>query len=431
MIAMEKKRVVQNAAWIIGCRIVQAVLSVLITMISARYLGPAGFGLINYAASIVTFVVPVMQLGLNSTLVQEIINDPQQEGRILGTAVVMNFVSSLFCILGVITFALVANAGETATIIVCGLYSLQLVFQSIDIVRYWFQAKLLSKYVSISVLAAYFLTSVYKIVLLATGCSIYWFALAQTVDFCVISLMLLVIYRKVGTQKFGFSPSLAKQMFARSKYYIVSSMMVTIFAQTDRIMLKLMLDEAAVGYYSAAATCAGMTSFVFAAILDSVRPSLLEQKKNGGAGFEQGITGTYSIIIYLSAAQCLFMLLFSGMIIRILYGADYEPAVPALQIIVWYTTFSYLGSVRNIWILAEEKQRYLWIINLSGAAANVALNAWMIPVMGINGAALASLLTQFVTNVVIGFIIRPIRRNNTLMLRGLDPRHIPGMLRIR
>lgn len=428
---MENKRVVQNAAWIIGCRVAQAVLGMLITMISARYLGPSGFGLINYAASIVTFVVPVMQLGLTSTLVHEIINAPEQEGQILGTAMVMSLVSSLFCILGVITFAMVANAGETVTIITCGLYSLQLIFQSMDIIRYWFQAKLMSKYVSVTVLAAYFLTALYKIVLLATGCSVYGFALAQTVDFGVISVTLLLLYRKHGTQKLGFSRSLVKQLYAKSKYYIVSAMMVTVFAQTDRIMLKLMMDDAAVGFYSAATTCAGMTSFVFVAILDSFSPVLLERKKNGGAGFEDGVAGLYSVIIYLSLLQCLAMTLFAGLIIRILYGSDFEPAVAALRIIVWYTTFSYLGAVRNIWILAEEQQKYLWIINLSGASANVVLNAWLIPVMGINGASLASLVTQIFTNVVVGFIIRPIRRNNVLMLRGLDLRRVRTMLRMR
>lgn len=427
---MENKRVVRNAAWIIGCRIVQAMLSLLVTMISARCLGPSGFGLISYAASIVTFAVPVMQLGLTSTLVQEIINAPEQEGKLLGTAVTMSFVSSLFCIAGVIAFAMAANAGEPATVLVCGLYSIQLIFQSIDIVRCWFQAKLLSKYVSVTVLAGYILTSVYKIVLLATGCSIYWFALAQTVDYCVISLTLVAIYRRVGTQRFGFSWALAKQMFAKSKYYIISGMMVTIFAQTDRIMLKLMLDEAAVGYYSAAASCAGMTCFVFAAILDSFRPAILEKKKQG-AGFEKSVAGLYSIIIHLSLAQCAVLTVFAGLAVRLIYGGDYAPAVSALRIIVWYTTFSYLGSVRNIWILAEGHQKYLWIINLSGAAANVALNAWLIPIMGINGAALASLVTQFFTNVLIGFIIPPIRRNNDLMLRGLDPRLAVGMFRSR
>ena len=115
------------------------------------------------------------------------------------------------------------------------------------------------------------------------------------------------------------------------------------------------------------------------------------------------------------------MTIFSGYIIRILYGAEYLPAVGALRIVVWYTTFSYLGAVRNIWILANNFQRYLWRINLLGATANIVLNAVLIPAIGINGAAVASLLTQFFTNVLVGYIIRPIRPNNSIMIQGLKP----------
>ena len=70
------------------------------------------------------------------------------------------------------------------------------------------------------------------------------------------------------------------------------------------------------------------------------------------------------------------------------------------------------------------EQKYLWIINLSGALANVALNYILIPITGIMGAALASLVTQIFTNVIIGFIIRPIRYSNMLMLRALNPKEM-------
>ena len=96
-------------------------------------------------------------------------------------------------------------------------------------------------------------------------------------------------------------------------------------------------------------------------------------------------------------------------------------AVSALQLVVWYTTFSYLGSVRNIWILAEGQQKYLWIVNLSGASLNVLLNYVLIPYYGIMGASFASLVTQIFTNVIIGFIIRPIRENNRIMIQSLNP----------
>ena len=73
-------------------------------------------------------------------------------------------------------------------------------------------------------------------------------------------------------------------MLSRSKHYILSSMMIVVFAQTDRIMLKLMLNEEAVGYYSAAASCATLTAFVFVAIIDSFRPSILESKQTSDEG---------------------------------------------------------------------------------------------------------------------------------------------------
>lgn len=55
---------------------------------------------------------------------------------------------------------------------------------------------------------------------------------------------------------------------------------------------------------------------------------------------------------------------------------------------------------------------------------NVVLNYFMIPVMGGVGAALASLITQVFTNIIIGFIIKPIRHNNALMLRSLNPKEM-------
>ena len=86
-------------------------------------------------------------------------------------------------------------------------------------------------------------------------------------------------------------------------------------------------------------------------------------------------------------------------------------------------------SVRNIWILAENKQKYLWIINLSGASLNVILNYILIPVWGICGASFASLVTQFFTNVIVGYILKPIRKNNDIMLKALDIKNVFNIIK--
>ena len=416
-----KSRIISNASWIIACKIAQAILSIVISMLTARYLGPSNFGLINYAASLVTFCTPIMQLGLTNVMVQELTESPKEEGGVIGTATFLSALSSLFCIVGITVFAFFANPNDSVTVLVCALYSVMLLFQAFEIIQYWFQAKLLSKYSSIASLLAYLVVSGYKVFLLVTGKGVVWFAVSYSIDYLLITTILYFIYSKKGGARLYLSKTLAKKMFNKGKHYIVAGLMVNIFAQSDKLMIKHMLGDDYTGFYSAATTMATMTSFIFVAIIDTMRPIIFEAKMRESPSYALNIKRLYCMIIYLSIIQSLLMTIFSDVIVKIMYGVDYMPASSALKIVVWYTTFSYLGAVRNIWMLSEQKQKYLWIINTSGAAANIILNFLLIPNMGIEGAALASLITQFFTNVIMGWIIPPIWPNNALMIQSLNP----------
>ena len=425
-----KNKIASNAMWIIIGKVVQSVLALVINMLTARYLGPSNYGLISYAASVVAFVVPIMNLGFSNVLVQELTNHPEEEGKIVGSSILLSIISAFACITGVTGYTFIADKGEPVTHAVVLLYSLILIFQAFELIQYWFQAKLLSKYMSVISLIAYVLVSTYKIVLLATGANVYWFALSYSIDYFLIAIGLFIAYKKLGGERISFSSQVGKRMFASSKYYIVSSLMVTIFAQTDKIMLKLMIDESSVGFYTAAVTCAGMTAFVFTAIIDSFRPVIFEHKKNNDeAGYEKNIERLYCIVIYLALAQSVVMTILAKYIIRILYGTAYTDSILALQIIVWYTTFSYMGAIRNVWILGENKQKYLWILNLGGAVLNIVLNLALIPLWGIYGAAVASLITQIFTNIVMNVIVWPLRHNNMLILKGLNPKLFINLFR--
>ncbi len=426
---MSNRRVLTNASWIVGCRLAQSLLNLIVGMLSARYLGPSGYGLISYAASVVAFAVPLMRLGLHAVLVEEITCDPDSEGQILGTALGMSIVSAVCCIAGVSAFVYFANAGERITLLVCGIYSLSLLFQAAEMVTYWFQAKLLSKYPSLAMLVAYAVASAYKIWLLISGKSVIWFAGTTVLEHFFVAALLLLTYIRKQQQPWGFSRELAQRMFSKSKYYILSGMMVMIFQQTDRLMLKLMLGNSATGYYSAAATCAGIFGFVYAAIIDSARPEILRKNQVSEQSSEKGLSSLYCIVFYLSLGQSIITAVFARPIIYILYGADYLPAVETLRVCVWYITFSYFGSIRNIWILCAGKHRHIWIIDMTGVVINVGLNYLLIPLWGICGAAMASVATQFFTNFVFGFIYGPIRKNNDILIRGIHPGYLLPLLK--
>lgn len=418
-----KNNVLKNAEWIIGCKIMQSLINLVIGMITARYLGPSNYGIISYVASVVAFALPIMQLGLRNTLVKEFFQAPDKEGQILGTALVMNIVSSIVGMLGTVTFVSISNVGEKETFIVCVLYSFTLLFQATEMTQYWFQSKLLSKYPSLAALGSYTVVAIYKVFLLVTGKGVVWFAFSNVLDYFIISVVLLIIYKKVGGQRLSINWRLGREMLSRSKYYIIPSLMVIIFQHTDRIMIKLMIGEVETGYYSAAITCIGISAFVFAAVIDSARPVILEAKKKNQELYESRVIQLYSIITFMSLGQSVLMTLLAKPLVFLLYGVEYSSSAVILAVAVWYNTFGYYGSVRNIWILAEGKQKYLTGINIAGAIANVILNFALIPLWGAVGAAVASVVTQFFTNVIIGFIFKPLKENNRLMLKSLTPKN--------
>ena len=427
---MKGSKVLKNASWIIVCRVAQSVLSMVVTILTARFLGPSNYGIINYAASIVAFFVPFMQVGLNFILVQAVIQNDDREGEVMGTALAMSLASGVLSVIGVFAFVMVANYNDPTTIIVCVLYSLLLIFQALEHFQYWFQAKLLSKYTSITMLVAYFVVSAYKIYLLLTGKSVYWFAVSQALDYAIIAFALFAIFNKVSGVKLSFSKEMAKKMFDKGKHYIFPTLMVTLYANIGKVMLTLMTDEAICGFYSAAVMCVGMATFVYNAIIESVRPVILEAKKKGDESYKKMLTALYSFIIYLALLESIFLTIFSKLIVNILYGADYAATIPLLRVLAWYLIFSYIGLVRNVWILAEEKEKHLWKINLGGAIVNLVLNFILIPILGAMGSAITALITQIFTNVIMGYLIKPIRENNTLMIKSLNPKCLLDMVNI-
>lgn len=423
-----KNTVFKNAGWIIGCKIAQSILNLIIGLITARYLGPSNYGIITYVASVVAFAMPIMQLGLKDTLVREFVQFSEKEGIILGTSMFLNIISSIFCMIGSILFVMGANAGEKETIFVCVFYSFTLLFNATEMTQYWFQSKLLSKYPSIASLAAYIVVSLYKIYLLVTHKNVIWFAFSNVIDYFLISLILIIFYKKLSVQRLEIDWHIAKQLLSRSKYYIIPSLMVMVFQHTDRIMIKIMIGKTETGFYSAAITCISISAFVFSAIIDSARPVILEEKEKNEVLYEKRVIQLYSIITYLSLAQSIGMTLLAKPLVFILYGNDYSKTAGILAVAVWYITFGHYGSVRNIWILAEGRQKCLTGINIVGAILNILLNLCLIPILGTIGAALASVITQFSTNVVIGFIYKPIRRNNYLMIKSLNPKVLIGLM---
>ena len=320
----------------------------------------------------------------------------------------------------------IVDRGERLTVVVVALYSVGLVFQVFDTLNYWFQARLQSKYSALAELISYAAMSVYKIVLLVRGKSVEWFAVASALEYTVLAVLLLAAYFKNGGTKFGCSMAKAKELLKSSGSFIIAGLMLSVYACTDKLMLKQMLGPDAVGHYALAVTVSVAWAFVLSAIIDSLYPEIVQSFQMDRLRYERKNRQLYAIVFYVSVLVSALICVIARPFVAIIYGETYLPAVAPLRIVVWYTAFSYLGVARNAWIVCENRQKYLKYLYVSAAVLNVLLNLVLIPRSGASGAAAASLITQIATTVVLPALIRPLRPNCRLMLdavllRGVLP----------
>ena len=414
----------KNAGWLIGGKIVQMLLSLFVGILTARYLGPGNYGLINYGTAYVTFFSALCTLGLNSVIIKDFTDHPNEQGETIGSALLMRFVSSLLSSVMIIGIVSIIDKDEPLTIAVVALCSLGSIFHIFETFNYWFQFQYKSKVTSIASLCAYIVTAVYKIVLLILEKDVRWFAFASSVDYIVVAVFLWIAYKTHRGLKLKFSFQKSKSLLRISYNYILSSIMVSVYGQTDKLMLKQMMNESEVGYYSTAMAICAMWTFVLQAIIDSLYPSILRLKNEDQQAFEKKNRQLYAIVFYVSCFVSVIFVIFGKVIVNVLYGEAFLPAASVLKMITWYTAFSYLGVARNAWIVSEGKQKYLKYIYGSAAIMNVLLNALLIPRLGAIGAALASLITEVFTSIILPMLIKELRPSAKLMIQAIFLRKV-------
>lgn len=408
----------KNAGWLIGGKVIQMLISFIISIFTTRYLGPSNFGIISYANAYVAFFTSLCTLGINSVIIKDFVDYPDEQGKTIGTTIGLRAVSSFLSAIMIVAIASIADRGETETITVVALCSISLIFQVSDTLNYWFQSKYLSRVSAVATLIAYIIISVYKIILLIMKKNVLWFAAAVAMDYLFIAVIMAISYKKYNGPRLSFSWKKGKHLLKKSYHYILSGMMVAIYGYTDKLMLKQMLDETSVGYYSLATTISGMWVFILTAIIDSMYPTIVNSYKTNRELFEKKNRQLYSIIIYASFFVSVMFMICGKLVIRILYGDEYLPAVEPLKIVTWYTAFSYLGVARNAWIVCENNQKYLKYMYFGAAVINILLNWCMIPFWGVSGAALASLITQICTSLILPCFFKKMRPNTRLMIQA-------------
>lgn len=262
---------------------------------AARYLGPSNYGLINYAAAYAAFFASLCTLGINSVIVKNFVDHPDQQGETIGTTLLLRAISSLLSALSIIGIVSVVDRGERLTVVVVALYSIGLIFRCLILSTTGFRpgsSPSIPPLPNSSRMRQCLCTKLFA----CAWESVEWFAVASALDYIVLAVFLLIAYFKNGGTRFRYSLEKAKELLQSSGSFIIAGLMVSIYACTDKLMLKQMLGADAVGHYSLASTVSVSWAFILSAIIDSLYPEIVQSFQKDRLRYERKNRQLYAIV---------------------------------------------------------------------------------------------------------------------------------------
>lgn len=389
----------KNTSWLFAEKILRMIVGLFVGIWVARYLGPEQFGLFSYAQSFVGLFTAIAGLGLDGIIVRELVKDPSKQAVLLGTAFRLKLIGALFVLITLAAAVQLSHQDSLTTLLIFIIASAT-VFQSFNVIDFFFQAKVLSKYVVYANIISLLTSSLIKIGLILSNAPLIAFAGVILFDSLVLMLGFVYFFQrnsKINFKKVQFNKSVATELLKDSWPLIISGLVVSIYMKIDQVMIKEMLDLQAVGQYAAAVRLSEAWYFIPMVISSSLFPAIVNAKKQSEALYSERLQKLYDVMVWMAIAIALPVTFLSDWIVSLLYGEQYAQAGNVLVIHIWAGVFIFLTVASGKFLIAENMVRKTFYRNVIAMICNIILNIVLIDELGIEGAAIATLISWIVS----------------------------------
>jgi len=413
------QKYLKNTSWMFFGRIFMLGISFLVGVYIARYLGPSNYGLLNYVTSFVGLFGFLASFGIDSIVSREIIKNHDKKDQIIGTGFYLKIFGGLLAIICVFIISFF-TINDIFTLSLIWLFSLNFIPQAFNIIETYFQSQILSRKVVTAQIASNIISALLKIIIIILGKGIFWLMIIYIVETSIYALLLLLSFSKFGDyiNKWKFNTDIAKNILKDSWPLMLSAVAFGVYMKIDQVMIKNMLGNEQTGIYAVAVKLSEIWYFIPSIICASIFPVIIKTITISKEFFENRMRKLYFLMFWLAFAIALLTTLFSHLIISVLFGVEYLKAATVLQIYIWAGIGVFWGVAINQYLLASNLTKISFYNTLTGAVINIILNMILIPKMGINGAAIATVISYTLATFGI-FISKKSRGHGLLILKSI------------
>lgn len=417
----KQHHVILNIWWLFVDYIFRGGLNLAMSVWIARYFGPEQFGTLNYIIAVSFLFSSVATFGMNNIVVREVLRTPELKDAVLGSAAAVQIVGGTIAwLLATATIFFVQDSGSELFWMVA-LLSMVSVFRATEVVKFWFESLVLSRYVVWAENVVFIIFSAVKTILIVYCATLGTFVWVLWGEGVCIAGALLWVYSRYGGRLRQWQCNWGQwwQLIRAGTPLMISGLAIAGYMRIDQIMLGKLFNEQAVGIFSAALRLSEAWYFIPVSIMASLFPAVLSAKSASQSQYIERLESTHTLMVLIALLLAIPITFCSDHIINLLYGDHYSGAGAVLALHIWSGLFVFIGVASHQWFVAENLQRFVLLRTICGALVNVFLNLFLIPLYGPVGAAVASLIAHGLVNVFLNVITKATRPIFWLQLKSL------------
>lgn len=389
------QKIIGNASWLMADKVVRMGMGLLVSVWVARYLGTEQFGILNYAMAFVALFTNFAALGLDGIVVRELVNSPDKRNEILGTAFFLRFSCGLVAFVLTVGSIKLLRPHDDQMLRVVGIIAVITITQAFDVIDFWFQSQVASKYAILARSSTFLVTAIARIFLIVVQAPFIAFVWMVLAEYALGAVGLAIVYHgQEGIMRaWRASRCWAEMLLKDSWPLLLASFSMVVYLKVDQVMLGEMVGNNAVGTYAAASKISEIWYFIPMTIVSSIFPSIIKARSEDNGLYYRRLQRLFSLMAAMALGLAVPMTFGAKYLIAIVYGKDFVAAAPILAIHIWAGVFVFIGVAQSAWDLAENLTRLYLVRSICGAVINVVLNLVLIPLYSGVGSAIATVVS--------------------------------------
>ena len=201
-----------------------------------------------------------------------------------------------------------------------------------------------------------------------------------------------------------YDKKMSPNLYKLSWPLALQSVVWVVYSQIDRLCLGFFLPSSAIGIYGAAFSIVGMLNFIPRSFSYLALPNFSAAlSRNFSNEFRLTYLKISKIMFGLSLPILIYLFVFSKQILKMFYGNEYLSGTMALVILGIGILSNCLSGPASDSLIAAGKTKAPLIAITVGCINNIILNIFLIPIYGINGAAIATCIGLFLSRFIMSY----------------------------